>query len=206
MILTGLLIWYEYDQQNTLLQKVCSMGNKTNCQSVLSSNAAKVIGNISWSDIGFIYFTGGYLYLLITGTSFLPVITILNLIALPYIVFSVYYQARVARQWCTFCLSVQAVLLLEFVAALVTQQPVWQPMTSSVEPITIGILSFFLPAAGWLFIKDSLYQAKKGTDYRYQLARFKNNGDVFAAMLRHQPAVARDPGDMGITIGNPNAK
>jgi len=206
MILTGLLIWYEYDQQNTLLQKVCSMGKKTNCPSVLSSKAAKVIGNISWSDIGFIYFTGGYLYLLITGTSFLPVITLLNLIALPYIVFSIYYQARVARQWCTFCLSVQAVLLLEFVAALLTHQPFWQPMTSSVEPITIGILSFLLPAAGWLFTKDTIYQAKKGTDYRYQLARFKNNGEVFAAMLRHQPAVARDPGDMGITIGNPNAK
>jgi len=119
MILTGLLLWYEYDKQNTLLQKVCSMGKKTNCQSVLSSKAAKVIGNITWSDIGFVYFTGGYLYLLITGTDFLPFITILNLVALPYIIFSVYYQARVARQWCTFCLSVQAVLVLEFVAALI---------------------------------------------------------------------------------------
>ncbi|HKJ45200.1 MAG TPA: thioredoxin domain-containing protein, partial [Balneolales bacterium] len=69
----------------------------------------------------------------------------------------------------------------------------------------MGILSFLLPAAGWLFIKDSMYQAKKGTDYRYQLARFKNNGDVFAAMIRHQPAVARHPGDMGITIGHPKA-
>lgn len=206
MMVTGLLLWYEYDRHNPLLQKVCSMGKKSNCQAILGSKGAKVMGNITWSDIGFIYFTGGYLYLVLTGTTFLYPIKLLSLIALPYIVFSVYYQARVARQWCVFCLCVQAILLLEALSTLtMSQSPISIFPYFPPQSLIILLFSYLFPAFAWLFTKPFVYAAKKGNEYRHQLARFKNNGDIFEAMLQHQPAMNSDPGDMGIRIGNPEA-
>ena len=206
ILITGLLLWYEYDEHNPLLQAVCSAGKKTNCQAVLGSKAAIVVGNITWSDIGFLYFTGGYLYMLITGITFLYPVFIFSLLALPYIVFSVYYQAWVARQWCLFCLSVQAVLLLEALSALlIPQAPISLFPHFPIQFFIVLFISFILPAFAWLFTKTYLYQAKKGTEYRYQLALFKNNGEVFGAMLHHQPAMTSDSGELGIRIGNPEA-
>lgn len=206
ILITGLLLWYEYDEHNPLLQAVCSAGKKTNCQAVLGSKAATVVGNITWSDIGFLYFTGGYLYLLLTGSTFLYPLFALNLLALPYILFSVYYQARIAHQWCLFCLSVQAILLLEALSALlISQTPISLFPYFPTQSFIILLLSFLFPAFAWLFAKPFIYTAKKGTEYHYQLARFKNNGEVFGAMLHHQPAMTSDPGDLGIRIGNPQA-
>ena len=36
----------------------------------------------------------------------------INILALPYTIFSVYYQWRVAKQWCVLCLVVQGLLIL----------------------------------------------------------------------------------------------
>jgi len=163
ILITGLLLWYEYDEHNPLLQAVCSAGKKTNCQAVLGSKAATVIGNITWSDIGFLYFTGGYLYLLLTGPTFLYPIAILSLLAVPYIAFSVYYQARVARQWCLFCLSVQAVLLLEALSALLMLQttiPLFHYLPAN--SFIVLLLSFTFPAFAWLFTKTLPLQGQKG--------------------------------------------
>jgi uncharacterized membrane protein len=47
-----LLLWYELDQHNPVLQQICSAGKKINCGAVLQSKASKILG-ISWSAIGF---------------------------------------------------------------------------------------------------------------------------------------------------------
>lgn len=77
VLVAGLLLWHEYDRNNPLLQKVCSAGSgsghhhgRTGCQAILGSKASKAIGNISWSEIGFIYFAGSYLYLLYRDNIF----------------------------------------------------------------------------------------------------------------------------------------
>ncbi len=206
MLITGALVWYEYDQNNPLLKQVCSLGKKTNCHVVLNSKAAKLPGNITWSDIGFIYFTGGYLYLLIAGVAALPVLMWLNILALPYILFSLYYQARIAKQWCVFCLTVQGILLSEFIVAFLTSSLTLQPYhLSTFQPIIL-IISFLLPTISWFFTKSHLYAAKEGRQLRYQLARLKNNEGVFAALLQKQPFVEQSTEGLGIIIGNPEAR
>ena len=114
---TSLLLWFEIDKKNPLLQQICTGQKNTNCKAVLESKAAKLFGWLNWSEIGFFYFAGGFLAILFTpfaqGSSF-SALALLNLTALPYTVFSVFYQWRVAKQWCPLCLVVQALLILEF--------------------------------------------------------------------------------------------
>lgn len=63
--ITGLLLLlYEVDQYNPSLQQICHAGKKTNCVAILNSKDAKIFG-ISWASIGFTYFMGILLALLI---------------------------------------------------------------------------------------------------------------------------------------------
>jgi hypothetical protein len=75
---------------------------------------------ISWSEIGLFYFVGGFISLLVAGeqaASILLILAWMNVAALPYTIFSIYYQWGVAKQWCILCLTTQVLLIAEFIAA-----------------------------------------------------------------------------------------
>ena len=57
-VISYFLLLYELDKSNPLLQQMCSFGKRTNCNAVLGSPAARLFNFASWSEIGFIYFTG----------------------------------------------------------------------------------------------------------------------------------------------------
>ena len=115
-----MLLIYEIEQNNPTLRKVCSIGKKTSCSAILNSQGAKIFG-IHWSVIGVSYFLGGLLSLLVTGMShdILIIGAWLSMLSLFYTVFSIYYQGFVIKQWCTLCLIVQGLLVLQFLTALI---------------------------------------------------------------------------------------
>lgn len=203
-----LLILFEIDNHNPLVKDICQAGRKINCSAVLQSRASGVMG-ISWSNIGFCYFTGlllSQLFLYDTNPEVMSLLALANLLALPYIFFSVYYQWRVVRQWCLLCLGVQAILVIQFLITLTgglynfsfSQMPF---------PIYIALLTCFLLPALVLYIAvPALKKAKEGRTYYNSLQRFKHNGLVFDAILRRQKKVALSAEGLGITIGNPDAK
>lgn len=118
LFVSCLLLWYEVDRANPALQKICTGAKNVNCGAILNSKQAKLFGSISWSEVGFFYFSVSYLLLLLQGYNALPLVAWLNIFALPYTVFSIYYQWRVAKQWCVLCLWVQAILVAQFATTL----------------------------------------------------------------------------------------
>jgi hypothetical protein len=171
---------------------------------VLNAPAATVVGNVHWSDVGLVYFAGGLLAALWNSTKpqASPLLGLLAVLSLPYVVFSVYYQARVARQWCALCLGVQAVLLVE--GALALNQPLTLPTTFPTYAAFVA--AFLLPTALWLIGKPLWQQANEADSLRQQLARFKNNPDLFAALLQKQPQAPLWRPDALIRLGNPEAE
>jgi hypothetical protein len=210
VIVTSLLLWYEYDGNQALLKQICVIGKKANCNAILHSGASKLPGGISWSEVGFVYFTGGYVALTAAGTSALPWLYYLNLLALPYICFSLYYQGMVARQWCILCLLVQLLLSLEFLSSLITHHGIALQWHAFMEQSNRALLpvaaSFVAIAYGWMLAKPYIYEERHGRGYRHQLSRFKRNAEVFNAMLKEQPVLQPGTEGMGITMGNPTAK
>ena len=64
VLITSLLLWYEIDKFNPALKKICSgAGQKSDCNAILNSSQAKVFSWLSWSEVGFFYFSGGFLTL-----------------------------------------------------------------------------------------------------------------------------------------------
>jgi uncharacterized membrane protein len=205
---TSLLLWHEYDENNVYLKKICSINKKTNCNAVLSSKGAKILG-FSWSELGAFYFFGILFYLLVTPLSrfsLFPLI-IFNIFTFPYIFFSIYYQSRVVKQWCVLCLAIQGILLLDFFAIILTGQ-----LSSNISGYLAEInlrylaLAFLLPPLVWMAVKPYIYDKKESDEVKYSFFRFKSNSEVFNSILSKQPSMKAYPAGLGITIGNKDAE
>lgn len=208
-IVASLLLWYEVDQYNPVLQQICSSGKKVNCAAILHSKAAKIAG-ISWSSIGFTYFAGGLFVLLFSGIvnpQALFVLAWLNVLAIPYVFFSLYYQWRIAQQWCVLCLCVQGLLVLQLLTALTAGWYHAVPVSSifSDKLIITIILSYSIPFFIVSLLLPAYRTAKESRRNKIELQRLKHNPQIFSALLAKQKAVTENPEGLGITIGNPYA-
>lgn len=207
-IVTGLLLWIEIDKPNPVLQQICSAGKHTNCTAVLSSRQSKLFGKVSWSEIGFVYFAGSFLLLLTSGNSYqyaISILSLLNVLALPYTAFSVIYQWRIAKQWCPLCLAVQGILLLEFIVCFFGFWNSSQPFVFSTSQLVPALTCFLLPVFFWLATKKVYLSGQDGKRNGKELSRLKYNKDIFHALLTKQKKITASPDGLGITLGNPNA-
>lgn len=207
--LTGvLLLWYELDQYNPMLQQICSAGRKANCSAVLHSKGARIFG-IPWSVIGFTYFAGSLACLLVSGISnpvTLWLLSWLNLAACGYIAYSLYYQWRVARQWCVLCLTVQAILALQCIVAFTAGWHGLFPAPSLSAGLLLQVLAAFaIPFIAVTLLMPALRKAKESRQSKTELQRLKHNPQIFEALLARQKAVTESTEGLGITLGNPQA-
>jgi len=210
MAATVLLLWYEVDQTNVALQDICTGGKKLNCSAILQSKEAKIFG-ISWSALGFVYFAGGLTLLLLTGVTnpaTLNVLSWLTLTAAPYVFYSIYYQWRVAKQWCVLCLSVQVVLSLQ---CLLTFLAGWHDIallqsTNLFSLLLTTVSAFAIPFIIVTLLVPALYTAKESGQLTQELQRLKHSPEIFTAVLEKQKAIEHNTEGLGITMGNPNGR
>lgn len=203
--ITSVLLWFEIDKYNPAIQKLCmgGSGKKTDCNAILNSDRSKVFTWLSWSEVGWFYFTASLLYLL-SFPQYIHYVAWLNLLALPFIVFSLSYQGLVIRQWCVLCLSVMGLLLLELTGSMLGQfatSATFPQLSSAIIPVLNLILIFSLIAASWFLLKPVLIQNHESKSYKYELTRLKNNREIFESILNKQTSVSGTEG-LGITLGN----
>lgn len=205
----ALLLWYELDRYNPVLLQICSAGKKVNCGAVLNSKASKIAG-ISWSIIGFSYFMGELLLLLFTGVTnaqTLFLVSWLNVSALPYTLFSIYYQWKIAKQWCLLCLCVQGLLMFQFAVAVTGG---WHSLFSfdiiSIELVLKTATAFGIPFIATMLLIPALQKGKANKENKTELQRLKNNAAIFEVLLAKQKTVTESTHNLGITIGKPDAK
>ncbi|QWT84558.1 thioredoxin domain-containing protein [Chryseobacterium sp. PCH239] len=209
IILSFLLTWYEVDNQNPFLKEVCSGGKKINCNAVLQAKGANFYG-IEWSIIGLSYFTSGLLTILILGFNnplILQVLGILSLFATCYIIYSLYYQYKIVKEWCILCLGVQGVLLAQAIAVLFyfNKDKNWLTVVDLEYAIPV-VLLFALVTMGIIYIFPFVKKAKLGRLYEIRWKHMKTNPNVFFGLLAQQPKIQNYPDDIGIVLGNPEAE
>jgi uncharacterized membrane protein/protein-disulfide isomerase len=179
----------EYGIKSPTIEKLCNLNNQTNCDTVLQSSGSKLFQHFSWAEVGFCYFVGTCIFTIITfltkDYSSLNTLTIVSMLALPYTIFSVYYQWQIVKKWCTLCLVIQAILVLEFVVLF---------MNNSIEIPTIYsafllIISLLIPTAIWFFVKPSLEKAGTVPNLERSVMNYKYNNGIFMSHLENQRAV-----------------
>ncbi len=206
IIVTTLLLWYEIDSNNPILHKVCTGIVKGNCDAILSGKQSKVFSWLSWSEVGFFYFAGGLLTFLFAGTvsENITIVGYLNVLALPYTMFSIYYQGRVAKQWCVLCLSVQILLLLGGINVIVAE--ILIPIQDlQVSVILRSILLYLTPVLFWYVLKPYLLKLQEAKNTKREYLRIKFNSEIFETLLKKQKQITVPTEGIGIDFGNPNA-
>ncbi|PLK46122.1 vitamin K epoxide reductase family protein [Emticicia sp. TH156] len=207
VIISGLLLWQGIDKNNPFINSLCQAGGKANCNAILSSNAAQVTSWLSWAEVGFFYFAGGFIALLINPASVF-LLWAVGATALVYTIWSVYYQAFVAKQWCPLCLAIQSLFIIEFLLHI-KFLPQLKLHFANIVFTDIAAVLYGLAAAVlvWLFLKPLIQKSHQVSPLKNDLRRFKNNPDLFLSLLQKQPEMPFVPLNMDtIMVGNPNAE
>ncbi len=183
VILSLLLILHEFEISFSMTDKLCHFNKATNCNTVLNDKASKIFGWIGWADLGFIYFTGGLLFLLQSPViSDYSLMAILSAFSVPYPAFSIYYQGWVLKKWCPLCLGVQLLLVTEFIILL----PSFSNMKFSFMDLS-GLILIFL-VTGLIYCLIIMYFREKMSNevHFYKYLGFKKNPDIIRTVLFHQ--------------------
>lgn len=200
-----MLLIQSINANNPLVKKLCGDDEKS-CNAILNSSAAKVTSYLSWSEVGFFYFMGTLLALLFNYRSvgLFRELALLNLLSLPYTIYSIHYQWRVAKQWCVFCCTIQFTLWIEFFWFFFQIQPPFNlPSLSDIVPLIQG---FSLTVLTWVLIKPSLLINQQISPLKEQLRKFKYNTSIFNKMVNDEVKYALPSEDDVIVLGNREAE
>jgi len=108
-IVCVLLFQKQINKGSILTDKVCSLLQKGGCDSVLETDEAKFLGIISWTEIGLAYFTSRIVFSSLYDNS-ISVLQIVGWLAMPYGVWSIWFQAIKSKHWCMLCCLVQTII------------------------------------------------------------------------------------------------
>ena len=181
--------------------RVCSLFHHADCNSVLDGPMAKVMG-FSWSEVGLGYFMANILLLCLCPSA-TGAVAALGLLAMPYGVWSVWYQWRVAKSWCVLCLLVQAVIWASGIAALATA-----PFTYPGNDLFGCMMAVIVMAGSILFVHQHArwHTAEKERIHAVQQFRaLKADSVVAKAMMKSGERYEVTTEDSSIVFGNPEA-
>lgn len=180
--------------------KLCSAFKQKECNSVLYSKYSKVFFGLSWSEIGLGFFAANILL-----TSFYPsaihVLSIINLLLIPLSLWCIWYQWFKIKQWCTLCLSVHAILLLESILSLFLFQ--WPISYPSVSYAGLSYCAVVFSIHYVVMLYESHLRLKSIT---YELNYLKTQEGVFNSILYQQPHIQVSSEDSHIVFGNPESE
>jgi uncharacterized membrane protein/predicted double-glycine peptidase len=204
LITAILLLVQSIDKNNPWVQKFCSGEGKAGCNAILTSKAATIFKGLSWSEVGFFYFAGTWLALLFgaNNTGILQALASLNVISLPYTLYSINYQARIAKQWCVFCTTVQALLWLEFTPLVGYFKT---PFYFSERAVVETLICMVLPIAIWILLKPLLLKIQQLKTLKQIARTFIYNRQLFETSLKEQPKFPLPDEDWSIVLGNVEA-
>lgn len=208
IIINGLILWAEVDNQNSFAKKVCGIKKqRVKCDLILKSKASTVFG-LEWSKVGFSYFSSFFLLQTIQGPSGSGIISLhipFSLIAFTYTLYSLYYQFIKIKVVCPLCLGIQIVLVLETVVSLlylVNEEGFPAPDIHTYLVFFVTGLCLLSLSSVFLALWKN---AKLNFGYRQNWNQLRLNKDVFKAMLNSAQSTVSSR-DVGIVLGNVNAE
>ena len=206
-----LLLLKQMHAESKYADKICSLFKQSDCNNVLESDAAKLFGIVGWSEIGFGYFLTNIILLLLFPTL-LTTIALLNVLTLPFTVWSIWYQRTKAKQLCMLCVIVVVLLwAIFFINCLFGYIQISHPPIEVVErglytQYIIVAYCYFTLILGTNLLVPNLNSNKTINSLHQTINSLKANEDVFTNILKKQPYYETNKCASVIRFGNPNSK
>jgi thiol-disulfide isomerase/thioredoxin len=214
-----LLVLKQMHIRSRYADKICTLFSKSDCNNVLESDAAKLWGVFGWSEIGMGYFAANIVILLFLP-KLIPYLVSINILALPYTVWSVWYQKIRARQWCPLCLIVQVLLWAIFIINLMFgyinlidfsfhssfRLVSGAELTMFISQLIIVSCIYAIPVFILTLLLPKLSEGNQVRQLRQEINSIKANDEVFRTLLMQQSFYEVSKSDSHIFFGNPDAK
>jgi uncharacterized membrane protein/glutaredoxin len=180
LLVCALIVGHELQAKNALAAKFCSLGKNLSCDAVLGSGAATLFTGIKLSDAGLVFFSAQTLTWLVGGVAIDTVTAsqaLVSLMALPFTLFSVYYQGAVVKKWCPLCLAVVSILWLQAIS--------FAGFYADMNALPTGRFLLLLPFAiammslGWTLLKPVLKHATLVPGLSTENLTFRRNHYLF---------------------------
>lgn len=200
-----LLLLKQMHIQSHVADKFCNLLKEHSCNNLLETRSAQFFNLVSWSEVGFAFFTSNLLLQLFFMPSAPFILAVTGACALPYTIWSVWYQKFRARTWCALCLSVQAILWLHFMVCLVGGTFKMWTQVSIFQVISALCLYCGLPMALNLLL-PLITRSRQTTYWQQAHSALRMKDEVFYSLLRAEPHYNVDSQHASsILFGRPDA-
>ena len=202
IVVCVMLVQKEVNVHSRYADKICSLFKKSDCNNILESNSAKLFGLIGWSEVGLGYFISNLIIILFAPGLYLYCVLI-NIVALPYSFWSVWYQWFKAKQWCPLCLMVQALLWSLFIGNLALGSIALPQFAVADMAATAAV--YLLPFTCISLLIPVLQEYNENINAKQEMNSLRMKSDIFSTMLHKKER--RDFGleYSDIILGNPGA-
>ncbi len=189
--------WGSYSRTGDM---ICNIFSKGDCIAVAHSPGARVSLGISWAEIGFSYFLTSFLLLALHPELF-PTVGLINVFALLFTFWSLWYQRVRIKTYCPLCLIILLVIWGLFATYIFsglsfTQFQPLHLLSTPVYVITSLLTHYYSRKEEDLFTLE-----KTATSYRALLCR----KETLSLILNNQPFIKVTSEDSCILLGNPTA-
>lgn len=198
-----LIIREDLGIKSKAVAKVCgAISKSSSCGEVITTKGNKIFGIISLSDASFVFFAG--LFLVLSSIGFHDgTLLMMSLAGIPVVIYALFRQGVVLKQWCALCLLIAGILVLQTALLLVTYNYSWYIYTAY---IVKSISIFALIYIAWTFCKSYWESHEKLATTETDFLKFKRNPELFKTMLKEQSIinsnVISEP--LRVVFGNPN--
>lgn len=186
LYLSLLIAQKELGISNSISEKICSFAAHSRCEAVLFSKGARLFNWLTWGDVGIIYFITSLIFLTISQLSIvsLQFYHWISLSGLLFLVYSLYYQWKIVKQWCMLCIGVLTVLLLNAVISIINL-PV-TGLNNHFLSLAIFLTAAIIVCCCWQITKVLLQKNIQALSDKINYARMKRNPDVFNGLLNKE--------------------
>lgn len=183
LVFSLLLVMHEMKIPSSIINRLCHVSKNADCSSVTGSELATLYGGITLADIGFTYFGGGVLAMILSPLiSLIPVIQILSVAILPTPVILILYQIIKIRKWCPLCMGVQAVVISEGLISLFALRE----FSLRFEGIIVFSASMLMVNLTLYYYKNSFRHKNKYLTERITALKYKRDPAIIDSMLKRE--------------------
>jgi|GEM_PF-450073 len=192
------------------VEAFCRAGEKTNCDAVLNSEGANLIGDkVTFSDAAISYFLFQLIavsFLLPSARSLSGILAVMSGLTIPVIGYSLYYQAFSVKTWCRLCLLVDGILAVQAILFGYMYYNGFIAITDiTLQPLVQAGLLFLATASAVLLLKNKIKVANQSEQDTIEAGRIKYSPEVFMYLLRRKNRVDITPFKQELLIGDSEA-
>lgn len=195
-VVVSLLVIVKTSLDPQRFQRFCRYGTHADCNEVLHSAGAKLLGWASLGELSFAYFSASILWGVFFAENPAGVFPVLDILAIFVICYSLTWQIY-HEKWCTLCLLIDLVLITDLFTSLFFWDGLWRMEEVRFYPDLVNFgLMFGLCLLATKQLVGIAEQNRKIPHLKFRIERLLSVPDLFWQQLYKQPEECVDSNDI----------